>query len=64
MHHCEKNSIVTKEQAAGKRGSWGCIDQLLINSLVQFSSILFNIHKLHNKFTKVVYTNTIHFDEN
>ena len=31
---------------------------------VQFSSILFNIHKLHNKFTKVVYTNTIHFGEN
>ena len=26
MDHCEKNGIVTEEQAAGKRGSWGCSD--------------------------------------
>ena len=31
MEHCERNGIVTEEQAAGKRGSWGCTDQLLIN---------------------------------
>ena len=35
MDHCEKNGIVTEEQAAGKRGSWGCSDQLLINKMIQ-----------------------------
>ena len=34
MDYCEKNGIVT-EQAAGKRGSWGCSDQLLINKMIQ-----------------------------
>ena len=32
--HCEKNEIITEEQAAGKRGSWGCSDQLLINKMI------------------------------
>ena len=26
MEHCEENNIITEEQAAGKRGSWGCTD--------------------------------------
>ena len=34
MEHCEENNIITKEQAAGKRGSWGCTDQLLINKMI------------------------------
>ena len=32
--HCETNEIVTTEQAGGKPGSWGCIDQLLINKII------------------------------
>ena len=34
MEHCEENNIITKEQATGKRGSWGCTDQLLINKML------------------------------
>ena len=34
MERCEKNSVITEEQAAGKRGSWGCTDQLLINKMI------------------------------
>ena len=34
MEHCERNGIVTEEQAAEKRGSWGCADQLLINKMI------------------------------
>ena len=34
MDHCTVNNIVTEEQAAGKLGSWGCVDQLLINKMV------------------------------
>ena len=34
MEHCERNGIVTEEQAAGKRGNWGCADQLLINKMI------------------------------
>ena len=34
MEHCERNGIVTEEQAAGKRSSWGCADQLLINKMI------------------------------
>lgn len=29
MDHCQENNIITEEHAAGKRGSWGCTDQLL-----------------------------------
>ena len=34
MEHCEENNIITEKQAAGKRGSWGCTDQLLINKMI------------------------------
>ena len=34
MDHCNSNNIVTEEQAAGKRNSWGCTDQLLINKMI------------------------------
>ena len=34
MEHCEENNIITEEQAAGKRRSWGCADQLLINKMI------------------------------
>ena len=33
--HCTTNDIITVEQAGGKRGSWGCVDQLLIDKMVQ-----------------------------
>ena len=26
--------MITEEQAAGKRGSWGCTDQLLVNKMI------------------------------
>ena len=32
--HCTANDIITLEQAGGRKGSWGCIDQLLINKMV------------------------------
>ena len=32
--HCESNEIVTDEQAGGKKGVWGCAEQLLINKIV------------------------------
>ena len=32
--HCERNNIITEEQAAGRRGSWGCADQLMINKMI------------------------------
>ena len=32
--HCTTNEIITLEQAGGKKGSWGCSDQLLINKMV------------------------------
>ena len=34
MEHCKENNIITEEQAAGKRGSWGCMYQLLINKMI------------------------------
>ena len=34
MDHCNCNNIVTEEQAARKRNSWGCTDKLLINKMV------------------------------
>ena len=39
-------------------------DESTLGPSSQFSLILFNIHKFHNKFTKFFYTNTIHFGEN
>ena len=35
MDHCKKNGIETEEQAAGKRGRWGCSGQCLINKMIQ-----------------------------
>ena len=32
--HCQSNDIIADEQAGGKGGSWGCIDQLLINKAI------------------------------
>ena len=32
--HCESNKIITDEQAGGKKGVWGCTEQLLINKAV------------------------------
>ena len=32
--HCTINNIITVEQAEGRRHSWGCINQLLINKMV------------------------------
>ena len=32
--HCRVNNIIGIEQAAAKRGSWGCTDQLLINKTI------------------------------
>ena len=34
IDHCTVNSTVTEGQAAGKLGSWGCAEQLLINKMV------------------------------
>ena len=32
--HCHKNLIISTEQAAGKKGVWGCTMQLLINKAI------------------------------
>ena len=32
--HCAVNNILYPEQAGGKKGSWGCTDQLLINKMI------------------------------
>ena len=34
MEHCTQNGIITEEQATGKKGSWGCVDQLLVNKMI------------------------------
>ena len=33
-NRCTTNNIITMEQAGGKKHSWGCADQLLINKMV------------------------------
>ena len=33
-NHCINNDIITREQAGGKKESWGCTDQLLINKMI------------------------------
>ena len=33
-NHCITNDIITMEHAGGKKHSWGCADQLLINKIV------------------------------
>ena len=32
--HCGSNKIITDKQAGGKKGTWGCAEQLLINKTV------------------------------
>ena len=32
--HCSINDIITLEQTGGKKGSWGCADQLLMNKMI------------------------------
>ena len=32
--HCGQNNIITSEQVAGKKGVWGCVEQLLLNKTV------------------------------
>ena len=32
--HCENISIITDQQAAGKKGVWGCARQLLFNKMI------------------------------
>ena len=32
--HCTANNIITVEQAGGRKHSWGCTEQLLINRMV------------------------------
>ena len=32
--HCENNSAITDQQGAGKKGIWGCAEQLLINKMI------------------------------
>ena len=32
--HCHRHKIITSEQAAGKKGVWGCTEQLLINKSI------------------------------
>ena len=34
MQHCRENNIITLERAAGKRGSSGCTDKLLISRMI------------------------------
>ena len=33
-YHCFKNQIISPEQGAGKKGVWGCTEQLLINKAI------------------------------
>ena len=32
--YCKNNFIISDQQAAGKKGIWGCAKQLLINKMV------------------------------
>ena len=32
--HCDQNNIIISEQVAGKKGVWGCVEQLLLNKAV------------------------------
>ena len=34
VDHVHKNNIITQEQAAGKKGVWGTVEQLLINKSI------------------------------
>ena len=43
--HCSTNNIITVEQAGGKKGVWGCTDQLLINKMI-LDEVRFNRQNL------------------
>ena len=45
-HHCRTNSIITTEQAGGKKGIWGTTEQLLINKniLKEAKTLKINIY--------------------
>ena len=43
--HCSTNNIITVEQAGGKKGVWGCTDQLLINKMI-LDEVRFNRRNL------------------
>ena len=32
--YCQRNNIITTEQAGGKKELWGCLEKLLINKIV------------------------------
>ena len=43
--HCSTNNTITVEQAGGKKGVWGCTDQLLINKMI-LDEVRFNRQNL------------------
>ena len=32
--YCQRNNVITTEQAGGKKELWGCLEKLLINKIV------------------------------
>ena len=34
QEHCQRNTIITTEQAGGKKDVWRCLEQLLINKTI------------------------------
>ena len=45
QRHCEKNSIITIEQAGDKKDVWGCTKQLMINKTI-LEEVKVNCHSL------------------
>ena len=54
-HHCRTNSIITTEQAGGKKGIWGTTEQLLINKniLKEAKTLKRNIYTVWLDYQKV-----------
>ena len=48
---------VTEEEAAGKRGSWGCSDQLLTNKMIQ-EQVIANRNNLFLLYLQSVFKNS------
>ena len=46
--HVYKNNIITQEQAAGKRGVWGTLEQLLINK-----NIMQDVRRMRRNLTTI-----------
>ena len=44
--HCENNSIITHQQAGGKKDVQGCGEQLLINKIIP-NEVKHNLRNLH-----------------